>query len=192
MARTRAFNREQALQQAIRVFCDKGFSAASTDELMQAMQLGRQSMYNTFGDKRALYMHAMRQYTADSVSDLILKLGKGASPLAGLELALLAFVSRVQSQETAGCMGVNAVCEFGVEDPEINQLRETAAQTLMAAFERALNEARDAGEIDREIDIAAAARYLMSSLGGLKLSAKAGASIQILQETARFALRSLR
>ncbi|NWD05618.1 TetR/AcrR family transcriptional regulator [Pseudomonas gingeri] len=192
MARTRAFNREQALQQAIRVFCDKGFSAASTDELMQAMQLGRQSMYNTFGDKRALYMHAMRQYTADSVSDLILKLGKGASPLAGLELALLAFVSRVQSQETAGCMGVNAVCEFGVEDPEINQLRETAAQTLMAAFERALNEARDAGEIDREIDIAAAARYLMSSLGGLKLSAKAGASIQVLRETARFALRSLR
>ncbi|NWA04864.1 TetR/AcrR family transcriptional regulator [Pseudomonas gingeri] len=192
MARTRAFNREQALQQAIRVFCDKGFSAASTDELMQAMQLGRQSVYNTFGDKRALYMHAMRQYTADSVCDLILKLGKGASPLAGLELALLAFVSRVQSQETAGCMGVNAVCEFGVEDAEINQLRDTAAQTLMAAFERTLNEARDAGEIDREIDIAAAARYLMSSLGGLKLSAKAGASIQILQETARFALRSLR
>ncbi|MGY2168215.1 TetR/AcrR family transcriptional regulator [Pseudomonas gingeri] len=192
MARTRAFNREQALQQAIRVFCDKGFSAASTDELMQAMQLGRQSMYNTFGDKRALYMHAMRQYIADSVSDLILKLGKGASPLAGLESALLAFVSRVQSEGTAGCMGVNAVCEFGVEDAEINQLRESAAQTLMAAFERALHEAREAGEIDREIDIPAAARYLMSSLGGLKISAKAGAPVQVLQETARFALRSLR
>ncbi|NWB99714.1 TetR/AcrR family transcriptional regulator [Pseudomonas gingeri] len=192
MARTRAFNREQALQQAIRVFCDKGFSAASTDELMQAMQLGRQSMYNTFGDKRALYMQAMRQYYADSVSDLILKLGKGVSPLAGLENALLAFASRAQHEGTSGCMGVNAICEFGLEDPEINQLRDTAGQTLTAAFERALNEAREAGEIDREIDAPVAARYLMTSLSGLKISAKAGASIQVLQETARFALRSLK
>ena len=45
MARPRAFDRDQVLQHAIRVFCDKGFAAASTEELMQAMGLSRQSMY---------------------------------------------------------------------------------------------------------------------------------------------------
>ncbi|NWE37322.1 TetR/AcrR family transcriptional regulator, partial [Pseudomonas gingeri] len=49
MARPRAFDRDQVLREAIRVFCDKGFAAASTEELMQAMGLSRQSMYNTFG-----------------------------------------------------------------------------------------------------------------------------------------------
>ena len=192
MARPREFERDDALQQAIRVFCDKGYAAASTDELMRAMRISRQSMYNTFGDKRQLYMEALRRYHADSVSDLIRRLGKAASPLAGLESALLAFASRPEFEGTVGCMGVNAICEFGRTEPEIALLGEASAHTLISALERSLREARSQGEVDPAMDERLAARFLLSTLSGMKISAKAGATPQDLRDIAHFALRSLR
>ena len=56
MPRPKEFDRDEALQAAIGVFCEKGYAAASTDELMRAMKISRQSMYDTFGDKRQLYL----------------------------------------------------------------------------------------------------------------------------------------
>jgi len=71
MARPKEFDRDEALQKAIGVFCDKGYAAASTDELMRAMKISRQSMYDTFGDKRRLYLEAYRRYIAESINEQI-------------------------------------------------------------------------------------------------------------------------
>jgi len=191
MARPREFERDDALQRAIEVFCTKGYAAASTDELMQAMRISRQSMYNAFGDKRTLYLEALRRYNADSTSELIHRLGKAASPLAGLESALLAFASRLEAEGTNGCMGVNATCEFGRDDPEVALLNDSAGSTLISAFERALREAKAKGDIGPDINEAAAARFLLSTLVGMKVSAKGGASMAELRDTARFALRGV-
>ncbi len=55
MARPKEFDQEKALRRAIVTFSQKGFAATSTDDLMQSMDIGRQSMYATFGDKRACF-----------------------------------------------------------------------------------------------------------------------------------------
>jgi len=191
MARPRQFDRDQALLQAIRVFCDKGYAAASTEELMNAMSLSRQSMYNAFGDKRQLYLQAMQQYQANSVSDLIWRLSKDATPLASLHNTLLSFASRAEREGTAGCMGVNAVCEFGLSDEEINQLTASSAMTLRAAFERTLRAAVEQQQIAPQTDISGACDFLLSTLSGMKVSAKAGASVEQLGAIADFAIRAL-
>lgn len=59
MVRPREFDRGEALQRAMRVFWAKGFAATSTDDLVQAMGIGRQSLYNAFGDKKRLYLEAL-------------------------------------------------------------------------------------------------------------------------------------
>ena len=191
MARPRQFDRDQALLQAIRVFCDKGFAAASTEELMTAMNLSRQSMYNAFGDKRQLYMHAMEQYQANSISDLIWRLSKDATPLASLRNTLLSFATREQREGTAGCMGVNAVCEFGLSDEQLNQFYASAGKTLRAAFERTLREAQEQEQIAPQTDLNAACDFLLSTLNGLKVSAKAGATMEQLNAIAEFAIQAL-
>src|ERR1700689_3862550 len=58
MARPKQFDQISALRKAIRLFSQQGFAATSTDELMCVMNVGRQSMYDTFGDKRALFLKA--------------------------------------------------------------------------------------------------------------------------------------
>src|SRR6202030_156629 len=62
MARPREFDREEALECATGVFWAKGYASTSTDELLAAMGIGRQSLYNTFQDKRALYLEALERY----------------------------------------------------------------------------------------------------------------------------------
>ena len=59
MTRRKDFDPEKALRKAIRLFSQQGFAATSTDDLMRVMNIGRQSMYDTFGDKRNLFLKAL-------------------------------------------------------------------------------------------------------------------------------------
>jgi AcrR family transcriptional regulator len=191
MARPRAFDRDQVLREAIRVFCDKGFAAASTEELMQAMGLSRQSMYNTFGDKRQLYLLAMAEYQRAGVDDLIERLNQGPTPLQALQDTLQSFATRALREGTAGCMGVNAICEFGVGDEEINQLTAHSADRLRNAFEQTLERAQEQGELAVGTDLSGACDFLMATLSGMKVASKGGATTEQLERIAGFALRAL-
>jgi TetR/AcrR family transcriptional repressor of nem operon len=56
MVRPREFDRDEALDRATRAFWAKGYASTSTEDLLAAMNIGRQSLYNAFGDKRKLYL----------------------------------------------------------------------------------------------------------------------------------------
>jgi TetR/AcrR family transcriptional repressor of nem operon len=191
MPRPKEFDRNEALQKAIGVFCEKGYAAASTAELMRAMKISRQSMYDTFGDKRRLYLEAFQRYVADSVNEQIGYLEKSSSPLAGIEKMLLAFATRTERDGIVGCMGVNAICEFGRSDPEVTSLGNTESTRLTAALERALRQAKSKKEISKTLRESAAAQFIRAMLSGMKVAAKAGADTQALKSIAHFALRSL-
>jgi AcrR family transcriptional regulator len=192
VARPKEFDRVTALKAAITVFSDHGYEGTSTDALLEAMRICRQSMYDTFGDKRRLYLDALQQYNADSVADVIANLNTASSPLAGLEAALIAFASRPAHQSGLGCMGVASICEFGRSDPEVALLNETAARTLHSAFERRVAEAKAAGEVAGDLDVRTAAEFIQATLAGIKVAARGGAAAETLKSIVRLALRSLR
>jgi AcrR family transcriptional regulator len=89
MARRKEFDREEVLKAAVATFADHGFEGTSTDELLAAMGISRQSLYDTFGDKRQLYLEALRHYGVSSVTNLIRALNTAPSPLQGVESALM-------------------------------------------------------------------------------------------------------
>src|SRR5258708_39558500 len=191
MARPKEFDRDEALQKAIGVFCDKGYAAASTDKLMRAMKISRQSMYDTFGDKRQLYLEAFQRYVADRFNEQIGYLENSSSPLAGIEKMLLAFATRTELDGIVGCMAINAICEFGRSDPEVTSLGDTASVRLTVALERALRQAKSKKEISKTLSEKAGAQFLSATLSRMKVAAKAGADAQALKSIAHFALRSV-
>lgn len=192
MARPKEFDRAEVLKQAIQVFCDRGFAGASTDAVLEAMRISRQSMYDTFGGKRQLYLEALSRYNADSVAAIVRSVESAATPLAGVEAALLDFASRPTSDAALGCMGVGSVCEFGVSDPDINKINGACATLLLKTFEQALAGARRAGEIGSEVKGRTAAQFILMVLSGMKVAARGGATRAALRDMARMALRSLR
>ena len=192
MSRPKEFDRAVALKAAIAVFSDHGYEGTSTDALLEAMGISRQSMYDTFGDKRRLYLDALQQYNADSVSDIIRSLNRPSSPLKGLEAALISFASRPAPQAKFGCMGISSICEFGRSDSEMVLLNDAAGRTLRSAFERRVAEAKAEGEVAGDLDVRAAAEFMQATLMGIKVAARGGASAETLKGIARLALRSLR
>jgi len=191
MARPKAFDRETALNAAIGIFAERGYEGTSTDDLLRGMGISRQSLYDTFGDKRTLYLEALQTYTTDSVAALIDALLHGASPLKSIEDAILAYTVEPAFDKPSTCLGVSAVCEFGRADMAVNQLTDIASRTMNLALERCLIAAQEAGEIAAGLDIPTAAQFLATTLSGLKVSARGGASTDTLTKVTRLALRSL-
>src|SRR5258708_20956753 len=109
MARPKEFDQEKALRKAIRLFSQQGFAATSTDDLMRVMEVGRQSMYDTFGDKRALFLKALELYVTESVHSINGELERPGSALAAVQNTLVTFGHRKHLSSPHGCLGANAL-----------------------------------------------------------------------------------
>jgi AcrR family transcriptional regulator len=189
MPRTKTFERETVLAAAASVFATHGYEGTSTDTLLDAMKIGRQSLYDTFGDKRKLYLAALEHYNAGSIAEIVRALHSGATPLDGIEAALL---RAAQGSGDDGCLGVSAVCEFGRSDDEVSHATDTSSRLLHLAFVQRVGEAKKAGQVDRTLDAAEIARFLATVLSGMKVSARGGAPPKALRAVASLALRGLR
>src|SRR5262245_30196339 len=64
--RPRAYDPDEALRGATAAFWRLGFSGASVDQLSDATDMNRPSMYAAFGDKRALYLKTLDRYIEQS------------------------------------------------------------------------------------------------------------------------------
>ena len=192
MARPKEFDRDAAVEQAMSVFWRKGYAATSTDDLLGAMKIGRQSMYDTFGDKHRLYLEALERYQRESVAANIGRLRSAASPLAGIEAFVIGIIASDKSARARGCMGVGSISEFGNTDPDLVTLRAKNGGAQHRALIERLRDAQAANEIGANVDIERAARFVETTMFGLQVAAKAGASVQSLRDTAAFAIAGLR
>jgi AcrR family transcriptional regulator len=187
MARPKEFDRERALHRAISAFSQKGFAATSTDELMRAMELSRQSMYDTFGDKRALFLKALEVYVSENVRAINDELQAPGSPLAAIRSALVHFSERKDLSSTDGCMGINAICEFGMRDEDVTRITRRAANAQRRTLMDTLTRAQMEGELDAQTDIEGLADFFESALAGIRIAAKAGKSRPALRRIAEVA-----
>ncbi|HWE60329.1 MAG TPA: TetR/AcrR family transcriptional regulator [Chloroflexota bacterium] len=192
MARPKAFDRDTAVQQAMTVFWEQGYEATSTDDLLRAMGIGRQSMYDTFGDKHQLYLEALQRYQAEYGAALVERLHATSSPLAALRAALLTVANETPGERARGCLFVNAIAELAHTDPAVASLVRAGGLLCEAALERVVRVAQRKGELDSSIDARTAGRFLFATINGLRVSAKAGATPEALRDVAELALRGLK
>lgn len=188
MARTKTFDADSALDAAVGVFREHGFEGTSAQMLTHAMGIGRQSLYDTYGDKWRLYLAAVRRYATAETQAHIAALRSGARPIDGL----MAMVARVVSLARLSCLGVTSICEFGRTRPDLAEIHDAAERTLAAAIAERVREAQAAGEIAAELDPQAVAGFFSASFAGLRIAARGGADAAQLQMLGGLALRALR
>jgi TetR/AcrR family transcriptional repressor of nem operon len=71
MARPREFDEEGVLDPAMQCFWRRSYEATSVRDLVEKTGITSASLYNAFGDKRALYQRALDQYVEESIADPI-------------------------------------------------------------------------------------------------------------------------
>jgi TetR/AcrR family transcriptional regulator, transcriptional repressor for nem operon len=116
-----------------------------------------------------------------------LELERPGSALSAVQNALVAFAERNDLCSAEGCMGLNAISEFGQRDAEITQITRTAARALRQTL--ILTRAKSQGELSRDADLDSMADFFESTLAGIRMAAKAGKSRQALRNIAAFATR---
>jgi AcrR family transcriptional regulator len=156
------------------------------------MGIGRQSLYNAFQDKRALYLEALERYQRSTTAEHLQRLNGAASPVAGIEALLSGLISDADDIRAFGCMGVGAICEFGATDPDIAALRSKVSPALHSRLAERLKEGQAAGEIDRSLDCATAASFIQMTMQGIQLAARGGIDATSLRAQARFVVERLK
>src|SRR4051794_27689810 len=107
MARPKAFDSDEALDSAIAVFREHGYEGTSAQMLVDALEIGRQSLYDTFGDEWQLYQAAVRRYGLGKVQAHRRAMASGVRAIDGIR----AMVERVVAEAALPCLGVGSIAE---------------------------------------------------------------------------------
>ena len=192
MARPREFDREEVLDQAIEVFWQRGYEGTSVQDLVDHMQINRGSLYGAFGDKHGVFLAALHRYEETFHSTISKRLGEGGSPMQSIRRVFEEVVRECSCDEgRKGCLMTNSAVELAAHDSDTAALVAQNFKRLEEAFVEALRDAQSEGELETKQNPRALARFLTSSLQGLRVMGKACPDRALLRDVVRVTLSVL-
>jgi hypothetical protein len=129
-------------------------------------------------------------YVTESVHSINVELERPGSALAAVQNALVTFAQRKDLSSAEGCMGLNAISEFGQRDAGVTRITRNAARRQRQTLMRVLTRAKKQREIRSDADLDSMADFFESTLAGIRMAAKAGKSRHTLRNIAVFASRA--
>ncbi len=172
MARPREFDEEAVLDAAMQCFWRRGYEATSVRDLIDKTWITGASLYNAFGDKRALFIKSLDRYVEHSVADRIRRC-EALPPREAIEAFFSDVLKRsLEDPERKGCMLVNTALDAAPPD---EAFRENVAAVLMR-IEMFFLGRIESGQADATIasllPAEDMARHLLSVLMGLRVLAR--------------------
>lgn len=189
--RPRSFDESEVLEAAMQVFWDHGFDGASVRNLEDATGLGRQSLYNTFGDKRALFQACLAHYEQTRSAGMAACLTATGSPLAAIERLFASWRAAAESG-CKGCLLLNTLAEFGGRDPALLTVVDRVLAAQRAALAEQLRAAQAIGEVRQDLDATQTAQRLQATGNGIMLLGRLGPPAAVLDGVVKDSLASLR
>lgn len=166
MARPKEFDVEEALARAVDAFWERGFEATSLADLTAKMGIQKASLYDTYGDKRTLFIRALNRY-----QDHLLEWTKGV--LAGIPSpfeALRELLIQATPSETGpgrGCMCIRTAVEQAPHDAEIALCVKLHKDQVMKVLAEYAAKGQDLGEIRKDLTAETISELIVSSKMGL-------------------------
>ncbi|GAA5092778.1 TetR/AcrR family transcriptional regulator [Nocardia iowensis] len=192
MARTKSFDPDDAVAKAMEVFWSKGYARTTPQNLVDAIGIGRGSLYNAFTGKHDLFERALRRYQAQETARLINLLDGPGSPRQRVHAALtLVLEAACADTDRRGCLATNAAVELGGDDEAATLLVRRIFDRQHDAFRGAIEEGQRAREFAADLDPRAAADFLLATINGMRVLAKVDPHPARLAALAETAMRAL-
>lgn len=192
MARPKEFVREDALQRAMQTFWSKGYEATSIPDLMQSMGISRSSLYDTFGDKQALFSEALSYYVQSIAQQRIDILRNARSAKQGLKDFFDHQITvAVDECFPGGCLLTNTATALKTVNDRIAALIKAGAEEAEKEFYSLLKRAQQSGEIEPKKDIVGLARMFLVLTYGINVVARVNPNRELLQDIAQTAISTL-
>jgi TetR/AcrR family transcriptional repressor of nem operon len=176
MARPVEFEHDVVLSNAMEQFWKDGFEASSVQKLLDATNINRGTLYNSFGDKDTFFKACVDRYNLDLAAVLEQTLGNDSlKPAQAIKAFFDATLTGVSSQKRAlGCLLVNSACESIIWDKEIQKIIKSSLKTIRKALLGRTKELDKSRKLAKGIDADLAADLLMNSLNGLRVNSRLG------------------
>ena len=182
--RPRKFDRDEALDSAVKTFWAKGYSGASVDDLTESMGINRPSLYATFGSKHDLFMEVIDRYSATLGCQPVKALHSELDIKNAVAAFLKASIRCVTSDGPKGCLIVSvAVEDAEIDDQVRNKLARIFAETDKVIAERFLV-AQNEGQLPQEPGPQALARMTIAITHSFAARARIGDSRKMLSHMA--------
>jgi TetR/AcrR family transcriptional repressor of nem operon len=185
MPRPKAFDPEVKLDDAMRLFWSQGFETTSIPQLERHLKINRFSIYDTFGNKRSLFLKALGRYTEGLVEGLVTPLEQGSGGLKDLDAFLKRFWQRFGAKDSiAGCLLCNTATELGDSDSEIAERVSNYFERVELAVFDCLQRGKALGELEGSTEeLRNRARLARASLQGLLVELRLSGSARRSRKT---------
>ena len=150
MGRRREFDEDEVLVALQDVFWEHGYEGTSYADIMAKTGLKKGSLYAAFGDKRALYLHALSRYDKGNVSDGVAMLRN--ENVTGEERIGSLMQSLVDAAESKrgrwGCLLCNAAVDQAPFDKPTEKIVMASMQRMKDAISIAVQDTGAADKVD--------------------------------------------
>ena len=190
LGRPKTFDRETALDAAMLLFWERGFEQTSVDELAAAMGIRTSSLYSSFGDKEELFLAAVDHYRTGrgSIYDKVVNDGKTARE-GFTKLFKLAAKEMTRRDQPRGCMLSLALPTCSPKYDELQKELDRLRMISETIWINRLQAAVQSKEIPKSTNLRLLAAFFRTTLHGMTLQARAGASQDLLLEIGKLALQ---
>lgn len=192
MARNKEFDTTLVLHKAMEVFGHYGYEGTSLQLLLEGLGIARQSLYDTYGTKRDLFIKAVKYYLEEKSSSVIAYLAQQGSVKDTIAEIFAIIVDTLKDeQRRKECLILHSAIDQVPHDPEIAQIFEQDKIRLEQAFYEALARGQEQGEVGSNQDLRSLARYLYHSRYALTQVAKLTDDPIVIEQVAAVTLSVL-
>ena len=192
MPRTRAFEDEQILDRAVELFSVKGYNGISMQEIVEGLQLNRSSIYETFGDKRNLFIAALKHYKQKNSKQMQTMIDESTDIKQTLA-SIFSFIIRDShpGASQSGCFMVNASIELAPHEAEVSDIVCDNSQLIQVSLEKAIKKAQSRKQISSVQSPRSLAKFFVNTFNGMRVGSRAGSDKKSLEEIAKVAISVL-
>lgn len=175
MARTKEFDEAEILNKALHIFWCRGYNGTSMQDLIDGLGISRSSLYDTYGDKRTLYIAALKKYQDVEAGILIGIIHHSCSVFDTIKLVFKKMIDEsVSDQLKKGCFLVNSAIDLASHDKEIAEIIRANQKEVEDAYCKAIKKGQKKGEITDRYTARELARFIMNAATGIRVNAKWG------------------
>src|ERR1700746_1274147 len=191
MGLPRDFEKDRALEAAMRVFWENSYEGATIADLTEAMGINRSSMYAAFGDKESIFHRVMERYRAGRMTYIRQALAQPSlrEVVAGLIRGTAEFLSIPDNPR--GCLLIQGALACGTDAEHVKLSMIDWRKSGEAALKKRLQQAQAEGEFPAEIQPADFDRYLSSVMAGIGVQTSNRQTRAELRRVAEIALRCI-
>lgn len=194
MARPVEFEKDTVLTNAMEQFWKEGYEASSVQKLLDATDINRGTLYNSFGDKETFFISCVEKYNEAVKGNIEATLGNSKlNPWKAIENYFeTSIVAAPNKHRAMGCLLVNSVCESIIWDREMQKVLKNSLSTIRRGLLARTKELEKARQLKRGVKADTAADILMNLYSGLQVSARSGKGPRQLADLLSFTLGSIK